>query len=125
MARPSKYRAEFPGRAIDLMREGASLCEVAADLGISEETIHAWKRDGRHKAFTEALAAGSELSRAWWIKLGRAAAAGRVPGFQAAAWIFSMKNMHGWRNHDTTEVVGQDGGAIQITWPLPRTRLDD
>lgn len=121
---PTKYRADFPARALDLMREGASLCEVAADLGISFETLNTWRKDGKHVKFAQAIDQGATLSEVWWIKLGRAGAAGKVPNFQAVPWIFCMKNMFGWRNHDKTEVVGQDGGPVQITWPLPRTELD-
>jgi len=77
------------------MREGASLCEVAADLGISEQTIHVWKRDGKHKAFAAALEAGTSLAQAWWERLGRAGAAGKVD-IQPAVWIFTMKNRFDW-----------------------------
>lgn len=105
------------------MRNGASLCEVAADLGISEETIHVWKRDGKHKAFSAALAAGTALAQAWWEKLGRAGAAGRVD-VQPALWIFNMKNRFKWSDRTETEISGKGGAPIAISWPLPKTELD-
>lgn len=123
MARPTKYRSDFPDRALGILRNGASLCEVAAELGISEETIHVWKRDGKHKPFTEALAAGTALAQAWWEKLGRAGAAGKVD-VQPALWIFTMKNRFDWTDKRETEVTGKGGGPIAITWPLPKTELD-
>lgn len=112
MARPTKYRADFPGRALKLMRAGASLCEVAADLGISEETIHVWKRDGKHKAFSEALASGVSLAQAWWERLGRAGAAGKV-NVQPAVWIFTMKNRFEWT--DKKEVTHIDDPLAAIS----------
>lgn len=123
VGRPTKYRPDFPARALDLMRSGASLVEVAADLGISEETIHTWKRDGKHKAFSAAIDAGVSLAQAWWEKLGRAGAAGKVD-VQPALWIFTMKNRFRWSDRTETELTGKSGGAIAINWPLPKTELD-
>ena len=38
------YPAEFRRRAIELVRSGTPLKEVAADLGVSEQTLRNWRR---------------------------------------------------------------------------------
>ena len=121
---PTKYRADFPARALDLMRNGASLCEVAADLGVSFETLNKWRKDDRHAKFGKALDLGVDLAQAWWERLGRAGAAGKVD-VQPALWIFTMKNRFRWSDRTETEVTGKGGGAIAISWPLPKTALDE
>jgi transposase-like protein len=41
------YPAEFRGRVLDLVEAGRKVGEVAADLGISEQTIYSWRRQDR------------------------------------------------------------------------------
>jgi transposase-like protein len=97
MSRQTKYSPDFPARALDLMRNGASLREVAADLDISFETLNAWRNDRQHPEFAEALDEGIALAQAWWEKLGRAGAAGKVD-INATIWIFTMKSRFGYRD---------------------------
>lgn len=95
MSRQAEYSPDFPARALDLMRNGASLREVAAELDISYETLNAWRNDWKHREFTEALDLGVSLAQAWWEKLGRAGAAGKVD-INATIWIATMRNRFGW-----------------------------
>jgi transposase-like protein len=41
------YPAEFRRRVLDLVEAGRKIAEVAADLGISEQTIYTWRRQDR------------------------------------------------------------------------------
>jgi transposase len=41
------YPAEFRRRVLDLVAAGRKVGEVAADLGISEQTIYSWRRQDR------------------------------------------------------------------------------
>ena len=41
------YPAEFRRRVIDLIDAGRKVAEVAADLGISGQTIYTWRRQER------------------------------------------------------------------------------
>jgi transposase len=41
------YPAEFRRRVLDLVEGGRKIAEVAADLGISEQTIYTWRRQDR------------------------------------------------------------------------------
>lgn len=109
MARPTKYRKEMCEEVVKEMAQGASKEAAAGALGIHKDTLYEWIK--RHKAFSDAIREGEARSRAWWEKLGRAAALGKVPGFQGTPWIFSMKNIHGWT--DKQEITGPSGGPIK------------
>ena len=41
------YPAEFRRRVLDLIASGRKVADVAADLGISEQTIYSWRRQDR------------------------------------------------------------------------------
>ena len=41
------YPAEFRRRVLELVASGRKIAEVAADLGISEQTIYSWRRQDR------------------------------------------------------------------------------
>lgn len=46
------------------------------------------------------------MGNLFWESMGRSGAFGRIDGFNAAAWIFNMKNKYSWK--DRTEI--SDGG---------------
>ena len=41
------YPPEFRQRVVDLVRAGRRVSEVAAELGVSEQTIYVWRRQAR------------------------------------------------------------------------------
>ena len=47
------YPSEFRRRVLDLVEGGSKVVEVAADLGISEQTIYTWRRQARIDAGIE------------------------------------------------------------------------
>ena len=54
------YPPEFRQRVIELVEGGRKVAEVAADLGISEQTIYVWRRQARIDAGLEAGLSTSE-----------------------------------------------------------------
>ncbi len=94
----------------DLMAQGYSKEAVAGALRICKDTFYRWQK--RHPAFGEAVRDGETLSLMWWENLGHQAMRGEVPGFNSAVWIFSMKNLHGWR--DKQELTGKDDAPLQV-----------
>ena len=48
------YPPEFRRRVVDLVEGGRKVAEVAADLGISQQTIYTWRRQARIDAGLEA-----------------------------------------------------------------------
>ena len=59
---------------------------------------------------------------AWWEKLGATGAAGKIPHFNATAWLFNLKNKYPDVWKDKTEVdqtLHHDPIEIQIVQPPP------
>ena len=54
------YPPEFRRRVVDLVEGGRKVAEVAAELGISEQTIYTWRRQARIDAGSEAGLTTSE-----------------------------------------------------------------
>ena len=52
--------SEFRRRVVDLVEGGRKVAEVAAELGISEQTIYTWRRQARIDAGIEAGVTTSE-----------------------------------------------------------------
>ena len=51
---PRGYPAEFRQRAVDLVEAGRPVAQVAAELGISDQSVYAWRRQARIDAGVEA-----------------------------------------------------------------------
>jgi orotate phosphoribosyltransferase-like protein len=76
MGRPSSYSPDMLPKILELMEEGASLVEVAAELNISRSTLNDWKDEESerfNKDFSDTIKRGVELSNAWWEREGRKA----------------------------------------------------
>ena len=50
---PSGYPAEFRRRVVDLVEAGRPVAQVAAELGISDQSIYTWRRQARIDAGVE------------------------------------------------------------------------
>jgi RPA family protein len=92
--RPTDYKPEYCQVLIDLMSEGASITEVAAEIGVNKSTIYEWVKN--FEDFSDAKKIGEQLSEAWWEKAGRKNLATKE--FNATLWYMNMKNRHGWKD---------------------------
>ncbi len=116
MGRPTKYKEEFCERVPEIMRDGASIEEVAVELGVALSTLYLWRE--KHPEFSEAIKRGEAVSRAWWIKRGRINLENR--DFNSTLWYMNMKNRHGWAD----KVEKKEKRNITITWAGPH-RIED
>ena len=107
--RPTKYKKEYCQKAEEFLSQGYSQEAFAGQLGITEQTLYNWL--DKHPAFFESVKKGVAVGRKFWEEMGIDRARGKIDGFNSAAWIFNMKNRHGWR--DKQEVSGPDGGPIK------------
>lgn len=41
---PYRYPPEFRRRVLDLIASGRSVASIGVDLGVSDQTIHTWRR---------------------------------------------------------------------------------
>lgn len=85
--RPSTYDPAYCERVIELGKAGASVVEMAANIGVHRETIEEnWP--AAHEEFSEAFAQAKVESQAWWEKAGRESLDKAT--FQASVWSRSM-----------------------------------
>jgi hypothetical protein len=106
MAAPSKYKPEFNQIALDLMKEGASVIEVCAEIGINRDTLYDWTNPESprfNEEFSDTIKTGKLKCQAWWEKIGRKmlveesemdvkTGTSKSKRLNTAAWIFNMKN---------------------------------
>ena len=111
LGRPVKYDPKWPERLPQMFSQGESVPEVAAQLGICKDTFYEYCK--QYPAFSDAYKLGRDISEAWWTRLGRLGAAGRV-NVQPATWIFNMKNRFAWkdRHEHTTDAEGVGAGLV-------------
>ena len=95
---PTAYRPEYCELLKIHMAEGLSFESFAADCDVSYDTLYEWERV--HPEFSEAKKIGEPKNYKFWTKLGRDGSQGKIEGFNASAWIFTMKNRFNW-NQDS------------------------
>ena len=106
--RPSKYKPEMCDKVIELMKEGASIEEVALELDISKSNMYAWM--DKHAEFQNAIKEGEFTSKGWWMNQGRRNIKNKE--FNSTLWYMNMKNRFGWK--DKHEHSADDKTVKQI-----------
>ncbi len=84
--RPTDYRPEYCERVLTLGRDGKSHAQIAADLGVSRQTLHNWA--AAHAEFAEAIAWSRDLAQAWFENKGQDGLGDNR--FNAALWSKQM-----------------------------------
>ena len=111
MARKSGYDPSILADIPEFFKDGASKAELAKKLGISRDTMVRW--ENTYPEFSDAVKRGVDISEAWWIEQGRIAL--RENGFNHVLWYMNMKNRFGWRDQQSHEISGPNGGPVEIT----------
>lgn len=113
MARPSDYDPAFCDKIIELGLTGASVAEMAFELGVTKPTLTNWSN--AHPEFLAAFTRAKLASQVWWERKGRLGMEKPSNEFQASVWSRSMaaRFPEDWREVKGTELTGKDGGAIQ------------
>ena len=110
MARPETITKKFADKAadqlVDWFAEGQSIAEIACNLGISKESYYKCKKIS--EKFSDAEKVGLAASEAWWAKIGRAGAVGKV-AINPPTWIFNMKNRFDWSDKREIDHTSSDG----------------
>ena len=123
MARPSEYDPAYCERIIELGKQGLSVVEMAAEIGVSRNTLETnWP--AAHPEFLEAFTQAKTICQAWWEKQGRINLA--TQGFQAALYSRSMAARFpaDWREVRGTELTGKDGAPVQTVQRIERVVID-
>lgn len=90
---------------IEAGREGKTVAEMAAEIGITRETFNQWRKD--KPEFSDAVKIGLDMAQGWWEGLGRKGAAG-MSEINPTVFIFNMKNRfrEDWRDKHDHEYSG-------------------
>jgi transposase-like protein len=114
MARPSLYDPAYCERVIELGEQGASIAEMAYELGVVKNTLENWAAE--HEEFLNAFTRAKLASQVWWERKGRAGMEKSSSEFQASVWSRSMaaRFPEDWREVKGTELTGKDGGPIAV-----------
>jgi len=108
--RPTLYKKEYCQRVIEIMKDGGSQAECAAEFYIAKATFFEWVKT--YPDFKDAVSIGKTLSEAWWTKKGQTHITHTSKGTQLNGGVYGlhMKNRHGWSDKkevqlDATEEV--------------------
>lgn len=101
MSRASKYKDEYCEMLIKHMGQGFPFVTFASIIGVNESTLHRWLH--KKKDFVEAKKIGENQCYLHYMKMGQALAMGKIKG-NVTAWIFMMKNICHWRDHNNTQI---------------------
>ena len=121
LGRPSEYKDEFCEIALNVLKDGGSIVQVCAEIGINRDTFYDWtnKESPRFKdSFSDTIKSGLMLSQSWWEKQGKLATF-NSEGFNATSYIFTMKNRF---REDYSDTIKQE---ITNTTPLVITFDND
>lgn len=130
MARPSKLTAEVQGRIVAAIRAGNYAEAAAQSAGISASTLYRWlargelEASGPFRQFREAVVLAEAEAEVHAVAVIRRA----MPDDWRAALAYLERRHPGrWRQRQTTELVGRDGGPIrtQHAGGLELSRLTD
>jgi hypothetical protein len=66
MARPTKYRKEYPALLEKILSNGGFNCTFCKEVGIGEEAFYNWVK--RHDEFSKALKKGKQASKAIFME---------------------------------------------------------
>ncbi len=124
--RPTKYKAEFCERLIAHMAKGLPYETFSAEIEVGRDSLYEWEK--KHPEFADAKKRAREKQYLALAQTGMAGMVGQIttvtsrttktitrkvdgrevteqtvhetyaPSFNAAAWIFYMKNCQGWRD---------------------------
>jgi DNA-binding XRE family transcriptional regulator len=92
--RPTKYEPKLADKLLEMMSQGLTKQEAAAELKISRDTMYRWAKE--HKEFGESLKLGTEWSEAVNISILRQGALGKINKFNPTAFALLMNNAYGW-----------------------------
>lgn len=109
---PTKYKAEYCERVVELAKVGASRVEIAFELDVCRNTLDNWCK--QYPEFLRAITRARIAEQAWWERKGRENVTSAV--FQAGMWSRSMaaRFPKDWREVTRQENTGADKGPIEV-----------
>ena len=114
IGRPTEYHEDMCQKVITFGKQGYSRTAIAAKLGISRQTLYLWVK--QYPDFFDAMEKAVEESQIFWEDALRLTAMGALEKANATATIFALKSQfqQDWKEIRTTELVGANGGPVQV-----------
>lgn len=114
IGRPTEYQEDMCQKVIGFGKQGYSRTAIAAKLGISRQTLYLWVK--QYPDFFDAMEKAVEESQIFWEDALRLTAMGALEKANATATIFALKSQfqQDWKEIRTTELVGANGGPVQV-----------
>lgn len=115
VGRPTKYDPIYCDRVVELAKDGLGRIELAAELGVTRQTLATWEE--AHPEFLAATTRAAEISGAWWAKQGRMGIwAGK--DFNANAYRLQVMNRFpaDWRDKQDIEHSGGTTVTFQTVY---------
>lgn len=123
IGRPTKYKPEYCQELVEHMAKGFSFASFAADIDVNQDTLHEWAKV--HDEFSDAKKRAFDKCLRFWEDLGVRAAQGLVQNFNAAAWIFNMKNRFRWTDRQDINTKMDVGGSFHKTLADVMAKIED
>lgn len=104
----SKFKDEYCEELIEHMSQGADFKSFAGKVGVTEPTLHAWKKS--EPEFATAYAHAIEKCYAWWERLLReyiVVEKGK-PRADVGLLVLNMRNRFKWSSKDVETVTQGD-----------------
>jgi len=125
VGRPTKYDPAFCEQVVELGRNGKSIEQIAANLGVSTRVLFDWR--DKHEDFLHALEYAKELELDWWETVGQTHMIENKESdkLNASIWSRSMAARFPKKYRESTkqEIVGAEGSpllaGIQVTFVKP------
>jgi hypothetical protein len=116
--RPSAYKPDFCDHVIKLGRQGKSLHQMAAALGVCFGTLNAWR--DKYPEFSYALTFARDLAQAWWENGGQKGIWSR--DFNAQAYRLQMLNRfpESWRDKPEVSVNVENSITVDTNRPVEK-----
>lgn len=97
------------------MAQGLSKEAFAGEISVTKQTIYTWME--KYPEFLDAIKQGEVKCAIFWEKMGAAGALGKLPGFNAASWIFNMKNRFAWTDRSEQTMKGEPTTRVEVYLP--------
>jgi len=112
---PTKYEKKYCKMLTDHMTKGLSYESFAGLIGVTRDCLYKWEK--KHKDFLYSKKIGKEKMLLTLEKMGIAGIAGKIKGFNASTWIFTMKNKAAWTDNIQTDITSK-GESIKLNYKL-------
>jgi len=123
--RPTEYKPEFCDAVIEWGKDGKSKTWMAAQLGVSRDSLYEWERV--YPQFSDALSLAMAHSQAWWEDAGQTGM--MMSGFSASAWgkAVSCRFPADYTEKTKQELTGPNGQPIatSLTIEFVTAKTDD